>query len=83
MLDYFEFIILRDSWFETEKLPSSDFVFRGNIAQALLHIQQNNLLKGTVRRNVKGVKNRLKRTGLISHNTTSLYFLILKGHYHE
>jgi hypothetical protein len=83
MLGYFEFIILRDSWSETEKLPSPGFVFRGNNAQALFHIQQNNLLKGSLQRKVTGVKNRIKRTGLISHNTTSLYFLILKGHYHE
>jgi hypothetical protein len=41
------------------------------------------LLKGTVRRDLRGVENRLKRSVLINCKTASLYYLILKGHHHK
>jgi hypothetical protein len=39
--------------------------------------------KGTVRRDLRGVENRLKRSVLINYKTASLYYLILKGHHHK
>jgi hypothetical protein len=38
---------------------------------------------GTVRRDLTGVENRLKRSVLIKCKTALLYYLILKGHHHK
>jgi hypothetical protein len=41
------------------------------------------VLQGTVRRDLRGVENWLKRSVLINWKTASLYYLILKGHHHK
>jgi hypothetical protein len=41
------------------------------------------LFKGTVRRDVRGVENRLKRSVLTNSKTASLYFGILNRHHHK
>jgi hypothetical protein len=43
----------------------------------------NTVLKGTVRRDVTRVNNRLKQLVLTNYVTASLYFLILKRHLRE
>jgi hypothetical protein len=44
---------------------------------------KENRLKGTVRRDVTRVKNRLKQFVLTNYITALLYFLILKRHLHQ
>jgi hypothetical protein len=47
------------------------------------YIALDNTFKGTVRQDLRGVKNRLKRSVLINCKTASLYYFILKGHQHD
>ncbi len=70
---------------------SSQCLFSGSLQQidtgSLFYELSGNggkrVLKETVRRDLRGVENRLKRFVLINCKTASLYYLILKGHYHK
>ncbi len=45
--------------------------------------EDKKIVKGTVRRDVTGVENRLNQSVLTNYLPASLHFLILKEHLHE